>query len=72
MVVDVEWKDNGLMEKMVLLIQNGGRLNNGKITCEGEDMRDVWEIIIKDNQAYLNEIGDRYTLSRTYTKLQSI
>lgn len=70
--VDGEWKDSGLMEKVVLFIQDKGKLNEGKIVCHGEDTDDVWEILIKDNKAYLREIGNSYTWSRTYTKLPTL
>lgn len=60
-----EWKDSGLMGKVVRFIQDNGQLKTGSIHCHGEDPQDVWNICISENEAFIEERGIRMTLSRT-------
>lgn len=68
LVVDDEWKNGSLMEKVVLFIQEHGQLNSGRILCEGEDPKDIWEIIIVDNKPMIRELGKVITYSRAMFK----
>lgn len=68
--VNDEWKDISLMERVVLFIQENGKLLSGSIRCDGEDPKDVWEIVISNNKPFLRELGSHVTLARTESKLE--
>lgn len=63
-----EWKDSGLMEKVVLFIAEHGKLISGSIRCNGEDSKDVWEIFVEGNQPFIRELGKTMTLNRSERK----
>lgn len=55
---------NGIIEEIVLFIQQYGVLKSGTIRCDGEEQNDIWEIVISDSKPIVNEIGKVTTLSR--------
>lgn len=68
LVVEGEWKDCGLMQSIVLFVEQNGKLNSGCILCSGEDHKDVWEISINENKPFMKELGTATTLSRSESK----
>lgn len=66
--VDAEWKDCGLMQKIILFIYQKGTINSGRILCEGEDKTDIWQIFIWDKKPFMKEIGTSMRIWRPESK----
>lgn len=62
--IEDEWKNGGSFENIILFIEKYGKLISGTIKCYGDDLTDVWEVIIKDNKPFYREIGSSITSHR--------